>query len=91
VKARSKFFTVRANYKSIMGICGKIFDDFIINSHNLQILCCELNVRAQKRLGKFGEIRSKSFAPPKICLFLHKDVKHKGVIEYNVASRLSRL
>jgi len=82
---------IYANYKSIMGICGKIFDDFIINSHNLQMLCCELNVRHGNLWASLGKFGQKSFAPLKICLLLHKDVKHKGVIENNNTTRLSRL
>jgi len=30
-----------------MGICGKEFDNFINKSHNLQMLCCELNANFQ--------------------------------------------
>jgi len=36
------------NYEPIMGVCGKLFNNVVINSHNLQMLCCELNMNFQK-------------------------------------------
>jgi len=37
-----------ANYEPIMGVFGKTLNNVIINSHNLQMLCCELNMNFQK-------------------------------------------
>jgi len=45
VKLAQKFLV--AHYEPLTSICGKIFDNFIINSHYLQVLCSELNVKVQ--------------------------------------------
>jgi len=43
----SSFKNLFANYEPLTSICGKIFDNFIINAHDLQVLCSEFNVNVQ--------------------------------------------
>jgi len=35
------------NYETLTSNCGKIFGNFIINSHNSQVLCSEFSVTVQ--------------------------------------------